>query len=275
MKMHTENLDNTSPRTSTNFRSNEFEEIFNGNHPEETSDVENPYSEPIGIFESTSFIRSNTNDSENKNINETDYDDNNIRKVVELSLNLKKWALEKKIPHDHLNYLLSILNDFISDDYGVNLPKDSRTLLSTPRSVKVTPMGNGEFWYYGIANNLKVVFAEKSPPDVLNLIFNMDGMPPFNSSNIEMWPILFSIDGIKTISPMVAAIYSGYGKPPLESYLSSFVDELLVLMAEGFLWNNKKIEVRIKCIVCDSPARSFIKGIVLFIIFFYYKVVLN
>lgn len=261
VKIETHKLENDyNMRTSYDAQHEKFDEIIEDDQIIETSG-ENTNS--IDNLESNQIFSGITDDSDNENISESfseDYIKNSSNKVIDLSLKLQKWALDKKIPHDHLNALLSILNNFIGDDYGLHLPKDGRTLLSTPRSVDIVPMGNGEFWYYGIEKNLKTVFAEKSPPDVLNLIFNMDGLPPFNSSNIEMWPILFSVDGIKAINPMVAAIYCGYGKPPLECYLSSLVDELKRLMDEGFLWNSKKIEVRLKCIVCDSPARSFIKG---------------
>lgn len=59
---------------------------------------------------------------------------------------------------------------------------------------------------------------------------------------------------------MVASIYFGHGKPPLDSFLFPFVDELNQLIEEGLYINGYSVVVTIKCFVCDSPARSFIKG---------------
>lgn len=56
---------------------------------------------------------------------------------------LRRWALEYNITRRALNALLKILILF-----GMTtLPNDSRTLLSTPRTIKMIPLTNGQLWY--------------------------------------------------------------------------------------------------------------------------------
>ena len=176
--------------------------------------------------------------------------------VISLTEDLKRWSLENEISHTSLNGLLTILNK-----NKIKLPKDSRTLLSTPNFVNVVPMGSGKFWYNGIENNLRHTFCDLKAQKELVLIFNIDGIPPFKSSGIELWPILFKIESMPYLQPMAVAIYCGRGKPPLESFLARFVDELNHILENGININSYKISMKIKCFICDTPARSYIKGI--------------
>lgn len=181
-------------------------------------------------------------------------------KIIPFKENLRNWAIKHNISHLSLNDLLKILKEI-----GIDLPKDSRSLLDTPRFINIVPMGKGSYWYYGIINNLKHIFQEVKPPESIGLIFNIDGLPPFRSSNIELWPILFMIDEMRNIKPMVVAIYCGTGKPVLQPYLSCFVEELKNILRDGVSVNGHIINIRIKFFVCDTPARSFIKGMSIFI----------
>lgn len=61
---------------------------------------------------------------------------------------LRTWALEYNVTRRALNALLKILIL-----YGMStLPNDSRTLLSTPRTIEMIPFANGQFWYNLNAN---------------------------------------------------------------------------------------------------------------------------
>lgn len=63
------------------------------------------------------------------------------------------------------------------------------------------------------------------------------------------------------IHPITIAIWCGDSKPNnLNDYLHQFVDELNNLLANGILINNHKIALRIRCFICDTPARAFLKG---------------
>lgn len=58
---------------------------------------------------------------------------------------------------------------------------------------------------------------------------------------------------------MVVAIYGGIGKPKCEDFLKQFVAELRHLLNSGFILNNVNIKVAVNAIICDTPARAFIK----------------
>lgn len=60
--------------------------------------------------------------------------------------------------------------------------------------------------------------------------------------------------------PMVVCIWSGEGKPTNPNdYLKPFVDEMVLLLENGVNITDHHIKISIRCFVCDSPARAFIK----------------
>lgn len=63
------------------------------------------------------------------------------------------------------------------------------------------------------------------------------------------------------IQPIDIAIWCGDTKPnDLNEYLKRFVEEMNHLLENGISINNHLITVRIRCFVCDTPARAFLKG---------------
>nr|CAH7767570.1 unnamed protein product [Callosobruchus chinensis] len=172
------------------------------------------------------------------NDNITDEQINVIEKQISLLDDLESWALHNKIPVNAVSELLGILRA-----HGKSkLPKDGRTLLETPLSIDNVEMGSGKLWYNGVEENLQRLLTNKQSgiPQEVSLIFNIDGFSPFNSSNWQFWPI----------AP----------KPPLESYFQKFVVELNKVIRTGVKVNNDFFGVKIKLFVCDTQARSFIKG---------------
>ena len=63
---------------------------------------------------------------------------------------LADWATAHNIPHSALTPLLSILQTT-----GMDLPNDTRTLLSTPRNTATRNVVGGDYYYFGIAKSLK------------------------------------------------------------------------------------------------------------------------
>jgi hypothetical protein len=55
------------------------------------------------------------------------------------------------VPRQKCNKLLSLLRK-----YGHQLPKDSRTLLQTPRSVNITEKCGGKYVYFGLKKYLQM-----------------------------------------------------------------------------------------------------------------------
>lgn len=73
------------------------------------------------------------------------------------------------------------------------LPKDYRTLLQTPKTVEISEVAGGKYWYNGIERNLRLVFSKLNKDISIALNFNMDGLPIFKSSKRVFWPILSTI----------------------------------------------------------------------------------
>lgn len=195
-------------------------------------------------------------------IPEEDEFDGNEEKILEdkltLLTELHHWAISHKLTLASVTDLLKILR---SHDM-MELPKDARTLLKTPSVTEITEMGGGKFWYNGIRSNLEsaLLNCDIQQQRTIKLLFNIDGMSPFNSSLYQFWPILFIIEDMHQLQPMVAAVYYGESKPPLQLYLKQFVHELNEILRDGLIINRQKVTVGVKCFVCDTQARSYIKG---------------
>lgn len=62
------------------------------------------------------------------------------------------------------------------------------------------------------------------------------------------------------MQPMVIAIWSGESKPLINDYLDPLILELGVMHEDGIMINSQHVSVKIGQIICDTPARAFIKG---------------
>lgn len=105
------------------------------------------------------------------------------------------------------------------------------------------------------------LFRDLNEAISVSLNINVDGLPLFNSSRVVLWPILCTIAEMPKNRPMVVGIYCGSSKiTDLDTYFSPFVDELGTILANGLYINSNKITVKVRCFICDSPARAFVKG---------------
>lgn len=179
---------------------------------------------------------------------------------------LKKWSLDHNISHAALKQLFRLINERLKKPTKSPfdesfLPMDPRTLLQTPRSISIVPLTDGEYWHYGVEKWIRRIMPKLNAPKTISLMINIDGLPLFNSSKVEFWPIIFNIHGLPQISPMPIGIFCGKSKSAdIDSFLSPFVDEMKVIMSDGIIINSHKITVNLRCFVCDSPARAFVKG---------------
>lgn len=127
---------------------------------------------------------------------------------------MAKWAVRNKTTRTSVDELLSVLRK-----HGHRLPKDARTLLGTPRHVDAQNLCGGQYMYFGLESGLLKIcsqYPEKimSRENHVLLNFNIDGLPLFKSSNVQIWPILCSV---KRFQPFVVAVFCGNGKPNLVS----------------------------------------------------------
>lgn len=171
---------------------------------------------------------------------------------------LSAWCIKYNISHTAINSLISLI-DCRFDLYQFT-GRDARAILGTPRTVTTSRIGEGNYWYYGIKTALLHHLHDIKSAMNISLNINIDGLPLFNSSKTEFWPILISINEIQEIPPMAVAIYCGKSKPPLDDFLSPFVEELKTMIEHGFNVEGHEIGVKVRCFICDTPARSFIKG---------------
>lgn len=138
--------------------------------------------------------------------------------------------------------------------------------MRTPRNIHIVEMpDNGRYWHQKLENCLRNALVLLDHPLTISLNINIDGLPVHKSSTKNFWPILCNIHEIPDIPPMAIGIYYGISKPKSATeFLDPFINELLPILESGLAINGHLVSVKIRCFICDSPARSFIKGVINF-----------
>lgn len=150
---------------------------------------------------------------------------------------LANWSVEYKISHAALSALLSILRSELPD-----LPKDSRTLLSTQTLTNTKIVADGEYYHFGIKSGMISKLAlypsfttkvfEKSFPITLQI--NIDGLPIAKSNSKQFWPILGMIDQLPKKDPFLIGLYFGVSKPSdIVEFLDDFIGDMKKIQSEG------------------------------------------
>lgn len=198
------------------------------------------------------------------NIDDNDDDEEDvITKNQNLRANLRNWALAHNITHMAMRDLMKIVNERFTEKGASSsvLPEDPRTFLQTPQTVNIMPLNEGEYWHYGLKKCLEKIFRNLDEPITISLTINIDGLPLFNGSAVQFWPILFNIAELPHVSAMVIGLFCGRAKTSdIDSFLTPFVVEMSELMANGLIINSHKVTVGLRCFLCDSPARAYVKG---------------
>ncbi|XP_050072641.1 uncharacterized protein LOC126560728 [Anopheles maculipalpis] len=173
---------------------------------------------------------------------------------------LRLWALSHKITHAALNDLLEIVRE--STDYYV--PKDARTFLKTPvgNGKEISMVAGGQLWYQGIENALQYHFRTITPTlKQISVNLFVDGLPLHHSGPTQLWPILMQLHELPEEPIMVLGIFCGSSKPDnVEQYLRPLVTDINNVIKTGITINTNKIELSLRAIIADTPARAFIKG---------------
>ena len=173
------------------------------------------------------------------------------------------WAKNCNISSVHVGSLLAVLRK-----YHPTLPKDPRTLLETAREVSVKECGNGGgYYHFGILTVLQNMWhrglLELCPGDSrIMLQLNIDGLQLFRSSGYQFWPILGSVVNAVHIHVFEIGLYGGCQKPAdVNEFLRDLVLEVQQLQCDGIVLGGVNYSISIHSIVCDAPARSYIKCI--------------
>lgn len=173
---------------------------------------------------------------------------------------LKDWTIANHVTDSSTSKLLKILKPLIP-----SLPKDPRTLKKTKTQYTIVEKCGGEYFYFGIASGIRnqMKNCNEFIPDgfVFSLQINVDGLPLFKSTNHQLWPITGLVQNIPKQNPFIIALYSGSSKPTdIHEYFRDFVEEYHNLH-DGFDCCGKLSQVALHSIVCDTPARAFIKQV--------------
>ncbi len=189
------------------------------------------------IEQPESDLCNDTNVAINCNILSDDNRGSNVDNSLRSRLAL--WGCNHNITHSALNDLLIVLQSEVSE----KLPIDARTLMKTTGNVMVERMGTGQYYYFGIGKFLvKRIKAglnakEGSFPIIQNmqstvtdrivsLSVGIDGLPVAKSNNKSFWPIIGLVDQSVNPEPFLIALYLGIDKPPVDTYLRDFVNEM-------------------------------------------------
>lgn len=169
---------------------------------------------------------------------------------------LREWTVEEGVTNSALDKLLRILHD-----HHPHLPITARTLLKTGQhSSKIKKISGGEYVHFGILNSMRQFEMDiiKMGHEVVEYQINIDGLPLFRSSGLQLWPILGRIVGTKR--PFLIGAFCGSSKPgSIDEFCEDFISEALELCDMGFWLHGVKYRAQIACFICDAPARSFIK----------------
>ena len=174
---------------------------------------------------------------------------------IPMSTVLSSWVTTHRITQRAVCGLLGILRT-----YGCDVPKDSMTLLKTPRCVATDAIYSGSYIYLRIEQGIKRIISSKIySGNTISLIINIDGLPLYKSSSIGVWPILARFGDL---DPFIVALYCGEGKPAnVNEYLKDFCEEAERLKQDGLQHANVNYAVSVWIFTCDAPARSFVKCI--------------
>ena len=156
-----------------------------------------------------------------------------------LGLALVEWALSENIARSSVSKLLKILRDF-----NIEVPASSRTLCSTPRDLLVSQVGNGQYFYFGLEDQLKFSLQTIDQiPSVIRLQFNIDGAPCPFSSKLSFWPILARVSGLD-ISPFIVLPYTCRGKPSPHAILVTWLRQPCCLRHRPFVTTQQNASFR-------------------------------
>lgn len=197
---------------------------------------------------------------------ESDDDDNTqYLATKQLQGELGKWASLHNVTQNAVDDLLKLLIKAGHND----LPKTARSLKNTPRDVVAHLTSGMDYVYLGLKeellNNLNSYTAEsKMHLTELQLVFNIDGLPIFKSTNSSLWPILCTVINLKPLSVFPVALTYGTTKPKNLDFLQDTINDLNYLIHNGLDVDEKHYSVLLRCCVCDAPAKAMVKNIKLY-----------
>ena len=179
---------------------------------------------------------------------------------------LRLWVNRNRISQTATQQLLKILIP-----HHPELPRHQRTLLRTATDIDLKNVAGGDYSYLSLRRVLPGAIrkAGLTTQDLqecnnqLNIQFNVDGVPVFNSVNYSIWPILGSLVSPVKSDVFTVAVYGGNSKPDdFNAFMQPLVDELQQIDADvGFPVEHLgvKVEVAVENFCCDAPAKADVR----------------
>lgn len=198
------------------------------------------------------------------NGNESFSDESEYKSESDLQLSLAEELLFLFLtynpPRRFIEHLLALLRQ-----HGVpGIPSSVYLLMKSLKSVSIDILNieKGDFAYLGVQQNLEFLIdkgfllSSLKESALINLKLNIDGLPLFRSSRINLWPVLMQAADCKKVVPI--SVFCGIGKPKLEPFSQRLCAELIDLQKNGFSYRGLRVKIGSIMCVCDSPARSFV-----------------
>ena len=238
-----ESNQSTDPLPSTSYKFPEVSIQSTSNVLNEIpSTTECPYFENSSSSDSSAYSETSYSSSEEDNESDEINEDNlrnffkPIEKMSSLAEDLHQWVLSHRITGKAVTGLLKILK---KHEIG-NLPEDSRSFLKTPRGIKTLSVGNGEYLYLGIKENICNILSKLPNLNlnvslVIDLFANIDGLPIAKSSSSQLWPILVKCNIFNQNFIFAVAVFFGHNTPKDLDFLKPFVQEINELRSGFFL----------------------------------------
>jgi hypothetical protein len=178
------------------------------------------------------------------------------------TVKMAKWFNEFKLSYKAGSEVLKLFKEC----FELEIPSDIRTVLGTPRyQIGEIPMSHGNYYHFGIQEmlqkfNLDFLFVDEK----IVLDFGIDGVPLYDSSRMELWPIIARFVDKKNAPVFLVGAWCGASKPKdSNEFLAPLANEINDLKMNGVLVTrqnlSKKLEIR--AFVCDTVARSALKGV--------------
>jgi len=179
---------------------------------------------------------------------------------------LSQLIAKYHISHNCVNELLVILRS-----EGLDVPKDVRSLLKTPKSKShnIIQMDNGSYIHIGIEQMIKPIlytyFNSIKDLNLIQLSVHVDGLSISDSSKSSFWPILISFINVLEINKIVipVGIFHSRSKKPgsVHYFFDPFITEMKSIFENGIEIKQKLFHFSISQIVCDAPAKAFVLNV--------------
>ncbi len=177
---------------------------------------------------------------------------------------LSEWVTSFNISQTAVTALLHILWQA-----GLDVPKDARTLLKTPDDTQLKLVPGENYYHFGVRTGIEASLKKNidnyqivNNLASISLNINIDGLPLFRSSNVQLWPILGCIAELPKADVFIIGLYAGSSKPlSITDFLEDFVSEMKDLIVNGFDLLGNHCLVKVNALICDAPARAYLKCI--------------